>query len=111
PRAGTEDATRALDCACAMVEEVERWNAKRRARGAPPIRIGVGVHYGEVVVGNIGDSRRLEFTVIGDAVNVASRLERLTRERGVPVIASADVIEAVRRENGGPPDIIRRFVP
>jgi adenylate cyclase len=90
--------------------EVERWNGKRRARGAPEIRVGIGVHYGDVVVGNVGDARRLEFAVIGDVVNVASRLERLTRERGVALIASADVIDAVRRETGGMPDLLGRFL-
>jgi adenylate cyclase len=111
PRTGSEDATRALACACTMIDEVERWNAKRRARNAAQIQVGIGVHYGEVVVGNVGDARRLEFAVIGDVVNVASRLERLTRERGVPLIASADVIDAVRRENGGTPDLVGRFTP
>jgi adenylate cyclase len=111
PRTGPEDATRALACACTMIDEVERWNAKRRARNAAQIQVGIGVHYGEVVVGNIGDARRLEFAVIGDVVNVASRLERLTRERGVPLIASADVIDAVRHENGGTPDLVGRFTP
>jgi adenylate cyclase len=111
PRTGPEDATRALACAAAMIEEIERWNLKRRARRAAEIRVGVGVHYGEVVVGNVGDARRLEFAVIGDVVNVASRLERLTRERGVPLIVSADVIEAVRQETGGVPDIVHRLMP
>ncbi|HVO14908.1 MAG TPA: adenylate/guanylate cyclase domain-containing protein, partial [Alphaproteobacteria bacterium] len=54
--------------------------------------------------------RRLEFGVIGDVVNVASRLERLTRERGVPLIASADVIEAVRREGGPAVPLVERLV-
>lgn len=111
PRTGPEDATRALACACAMIEEVERWNAKRRSRNTAEIQVGIGVHYGEVVVGNVGDARRLEFAVIGDVVNVASRLERLTRERRVPLIASADVIDAVRRETGDLPDLVDRFMP
>ncbi|MGE5147993.1 MAG: adenylate/guanylate cyclase domain-containing protein [Candidatus Eiseniibacteriota bacterium] len=111
PRAGPEDATRALACAAAMIDEIERWNTKRRARRAAEIRVGVGVHYGEVVVGNVGDARRLEFAVIGDVVNVASRLERLTRERGVPLIVSADVIEAVRHETGAVPAIVHRLMP
>ena len=109
-RARGRDAARS-PAPAAMIDEIERWNMKRRARRAAEIRVGVGVHYGEVVVGNVGDARRLEFAVIGDVVNVASRLERLTRERGVPLIVSADVIEAVRQETGGVPDIVHRLMP
>ncbi len=96
---GEDDASRALRCACAMLEAVEGWNAKRAARGAVPVKLGIGVHYGPVVVGNVGEQRHLQFTVIGDTVNVASRMERLTRDHETPVLASADVIEAARREN------------
>ncbi len=98
PTPGRSDATRALACTQAMLGEVERWNAKRSLRRAAPVAIGIGLHVGSVVVGNIGDERRLEFTVIGDAVNLASRLERLTRQLGVAVAASDDFIEATRRE-------------
>ncbi len=98
PQPGPTDATNALHCAAAMLREVERWNAKRSLRRAAAVRIGIGIHYGPVVAGNIGDERRLEFTVIGDVVNVASRLERLTREHDAPIVVSGDFIEAVRRE-------------
>ncbi|MCW0236670.1 MAG: adenylate/guanylate cyclase domain-containing protein [Ferrovibrio sp.] len=72
-------AARAIRCALALQEETARWNAKRQARGDVPVRLSVGVHYGPVVVGNIGSAQRLEFTVVGDTVNIASRLETLTR--------------------------------
>jgi adenylate cyclase len=58
--------------------------------------VAVGVHCGPVVVGNIGAERRLEFTVIGDAVNVANRLERLTRELGCRIAVSRECLEAAR---------------
>ena len=98
PRPGPHDALRALRCARAMVEEAERWNRKRAARGAFAVHVGVGLHWGEAVVANIGDDRRLELTVIGDVVNVASRVERLSRERGAKLVVSEAAIAAAARE-------------
>ncbi|HYB55304.1 MAG TPA: adenylate/guanylate cyclase domain-containing protein [Alphaproteobacteria bacterium] len=98
PRPGRSDALNALKTARAMIDELERWNAKRTARGAVPIRVGIGVHYGVAVLGDIGDERRLEFAVIGDAVNVASRIERLTRVLGSDILVSQDVVDAAREE-------------
>ncbi len=96
PRPQRDDPARALACAAAMIAEIGRWNAERAKAGEAPIGIGIGVHYGEVLVGNIGDARRLEYSVLGDTVNVASRLERLTRETGTPLVVSDDLIRAVR---------------
>lgn len=98
PQPGDRDATNALKCALGMLREIERWNAKRALRGAAALHVGVGIHYGPVVVGNIGDKRRLEFTVIGDVVNVASRLERLTRQYQAPLVVSGDLVAAVQQE-------------
>jgi adenylate cyclase len=96
PKPAADDPARALDCARDMIAEIRRWNAERAARGEPPVGIGIGLHYGEVVVGNIGDARRLEYTVLGDTVNVASRLERLTRDTGAPLVASEALVDAAR---------------
>ena len=96
PRPQKDDPARALACAAAMIAEIQGWNAERAKAGEAPIGVGVGVHYGEVLVGNIGDERRLEYTVLGDAVNVASRLERLTRQTGAHLMVSDDLIRAVR---------------
>lgn len=96
---------RALACAFALQEEVDRWCAKRARRGVIPVRIAVGVHCGPVVVGNVGAERRLEFTVIGDPVNVANRLERLTREIGGRIAASREALESA----GGVDRWIDRF--
>jgi adenylate cyclase len=87
-------ARRALACAFALQEEIDRWCAKRAGRGAPAIRIAAGVHHGRVVVGNVGAERRLEFTVVGDPVNVANRLERLTREIGGRIAASREALRS-----------------
>ncbi len=96
PRPQQDDPARALACAAAMIAEMQRWNAERAKAGEAPIGIGIGVHYGEVLVGNIGDAQRLEYTVLGDTVNVASRLERLTRDIGALLVVSDDLVGAVR---------------
>ena len=92
-----DDAERALSCARDMAAEIAAWNRQRAEAGEPPVRAGIGLHFGPVVLGDIGDERRLEFAVIGDTVNVASRLEAMTRELGVDVIASNDVITQARQ--------------
>ena len=70
-----EDAVKAVRCALAMSGEVERLNGMWKEKGLPPVSMRVGIATGEVVAGSIGSSRRLEYTVLGDTVNVASRLE------------------------------------
>ena len=89
---------RALACAFALRDEIARWSAKRGARGAAPVRIAIGVHCGPVVVGNLGADQRLEFTVVGNVVNLASRLEEATRELGAAIAASDACVEAAGRE-------------
>ncbi|MEO1612447.1 MAG: adenylate/guanylate cyclase domain-containing protein, partial [Pseudomonadota bacterium] len=69
----------------------------RRLKDAP-YRVGIGLHYGEAMVGAVGDDRRLEFTVIGDVVNVASRIEALTKEEESVALASAEALGEAPRE-------------
>ena len=95
PGAGPDDAGNALRCGRAMLADIGRWNQERAAAGADPVRISIEVHYGLVVLGDIGSERRLEYAVLGDAVNVASRLEALTRTLGVAMIVSDDLVAAL----------------
>ena len=64
----------------------------------PQVHLGIGVHYGEAVLGSIGDAQRLDYVVVGDTVNVASRLERLTRALDVELVASDAVVGRIREE-------------
>ncbi len=84
------DASNALACARTMVDVIDRWNLERRRSGEPEIHVGIGVHYGSVVLGDIG-ANRLEFAVIGNAVNVAAKLEALTREFGARAVVSDEL--------------------
>ena len=88
--AGREDAARrALGAASAAVAAVADLNRRRAEAGAPLIRFGLALHIGEVMFGNIGASARLDFTVIGPAVNYAARLEKLSGALERPVLLSA----------------------
>jgi adenylate cyclase len=91
------DAVNALRCAQAMIGSIGELNLDRKNRNEPPIRVSIGLHYGEVVLGDIG-LNRLEFAVIGTAVNAASRLETLTREFGCALVASDDLVQRARTE-------------
>jgi len=100
PVASEADALNALQCARAMIDSMEDWNAQRTTKDEPPIRAGFGLHYGPAVLGDIGSSR-LEFAVIGNTVNVASRVEALTRSLSVELAATDDLIQAVRQQANG----------
>jgi adenylate cyclase len=99
PDTGTEDAVNAIAAAVAMQEAMATFNAEHACDA--PVCIAVGVHFGPVVLGDIGSAQRMEFAVLGDAVNVASRLERATRETGCGVLVSAAAVDAARRQNSG----------
>lgn len=108
PLAGETDATNALDCARAMIRAMDRWNLERRRMGEAEIRAGIGVHYGAAVLGDIG-ANRLEFAVIGTAVNVASRLEALSRPLSVRLVISDALRARVLDETGDRDDRLAGF--
>jgi adenylate cyclase len=92
----SEDARAAIRTALGMREELRKLNEKWNAEGKMPLGMGIGINHGEVVVGNIGSHERSDPTVIGDAVNLASRLEGLTRQYGVDILVGASAAELVR---------------
>ena len=89
--------------------ETTRWSAERAAAGELPVEIGLGLHYGEAIVGSIGDGQRLDYLVIGDTVNVASRLERLTREMNAQIVVSDELVARVRDEGAGADGLLDGF--
>jgi adenylate cyclase len=109
PFAGKDDAGNALRCAQAMMAAADRWNGERGAAGQPPIRVSFGLHYGPVVLGDIGLTC-LEFAVIGSTVNAASRLEGLTRALGCALVASDDLVTHAKAELGGSDAAFRPLV-
>lgn len=85
----------ALAAAKGMQSEVVKLNESLVSEGAAPIQIGVGLHAGDAVIGQVGSSGRHDFTAIGDVTNVASRLEGLTKDVGFRIVCSKDVFEAL----------------
>lgn len=86
----------AIRAALEMQAQLRLLCAEWGERGWPPLRIGIGIHSGYAIVGNIGSSERLEFTALGDAVNLASRLQSATKEVGVDILISEYTLDAVR---------------
>jgi adenylate cyclase len=87
-RGQKQEARSAVACGLAMLAEVEKMNQDWKVKGRPQLKIGVGINTGEATCGVVGARQRLEYTLIGDTVNLASRLESTTKELGVPIIIS-----------------------
>jgi adenylate cyclase len=89
------DALRAVDDILAAAAD---WNAVREADGLPILRVGAGVSVGRIIFGAVGDETRLEYTVIGDAVNRAAKIEKHTKQESVRALCDAPSFEAARRQ-------------
>jgi adenylate cyclase len=83
-----DHAEHAVDAALEMIAELRRLNEQWTAEGRPSLDIGIGVNTGPMIAGNIGSSAIMSYTVIGDAVNLGSRLESLNKEYGTRIIIS-----------------------
>ncbi|MFP4330097.1 MAG: adenylate/guanylate cyclase domain-containing protein [Alkalispirochaetaceae bacterium] len=81
-----------------MTEGLHKFNEKQRELGKPEFKIGVGINYGTVTVGNIGTERKMDYTVIGDMVNLASRLEGLTKKYGEQLIIAESLFDHIKDE-------------
>jgi adenylate cyclase len=95
PNSSPEDAVNALRCAEMMLQALERWNGERVGDGETPLAIGIGLNYGAAVLGDVGSEHSMSFTVIGDTVNTASRLQGLTRSLGTPLVVGDALVRAV----------------
>jgi adenylate cyclase len=95
PNASREDAANALACAERMLEALDHWNVERTAQGEAPLSIGIGLNWGPAVLGDVGSERSMSFTVIGDTVNTASRLQALTRTLETPLVVGDALVTAV----------------
>jgi adenylate cyclase len=96
PVAHEDDADRAVRASIAMMRDLSTWNATRLSEGKPPIHIGIGLNTDNVVSGNIGSKKRMDYTIIGDGVNLASRLESACKQYGANILISELTYKALR---------------
>jgi adenylate cyclase len=90
------EASEAVQSAFEMLEELQDFNKWQSEKGRPGFRIGIGINYGVVTVGNIGSEKKMDYTVIGDMVNLGSRLEGLTKVYDQPLVISESVAKKVQ---------------
>jgi adenylate cyclase len=90
----------AVASALEMLERLEKLNERWQKQGMPTFRIGIGIHVGEAMVGNIGSIQRVQYTALGDTVNLASRLQTMTKDFKVPLLVSEEVKEEAEKVLG-----------
>jgi adenylate cyclase len=98
PLADPDQEFHAVTTAIEMQQELQKLCQKWESEGKPRINMGIGIHTGDAVVGNIGSEKRIEYTAVGDAVNVAARLEQLTKEIKIPILVSETTVKAVEKQ-------------
>jgi len=108
PVGGKDDALRAIRTAIAMQEAMAGFNERQSDLGTL-LAAGVGIHFGRVVAGSIGSEKRMDYTVIGDSVNLASRIEGLTKLYGCPILVSGETVAAVGEAASGEPFAVREI--
>ena len=96
PTPSEDDPANALICADMMLEALDRWNVERIRDGEAPLAIGIGLNYGAAVLGDVGSEHSMSFTVIGDTVNTASRLQTLTRTLETPLVVGGPLVDAIQ---------------
>ena len=96
PVAHDDDPDRALRAGIAMIRDLWQWNGERRAKGLKTVDMGLGLNTDMVVSGNIGSPKRMDYTVIGDGVNLASRLESACKAYSARILASQSTVKRLR---------------
>jgi adenylate cyclase len=96
PIPSEHDAGNALVCADMMLEALDRWNVERIREGETALAIGIGLNYGPAVLGDVGSEHSMSFTVIGDTVNTASRLQGLTRTLKTPLVVGNPLVASIQ---------------
>jgi adenylate cyclase len=95
PFPGKEDAANAIHVANEMIRVLNTLNLERKKLGQTEIRVGIGVNTGDLIAGNIGSPKRMDYTVIGDSVNLAARLEGATKAYGAKILLSQSTLDAL----------------
>src|SRR5229473_5453553 len=108
PLTSLRDATNAAVCALEIVKSIECWNQQHTRCNERAVRIAVGIHYGEVVQGDVGNEKRLELTLVGDTVNIASRVEAYCRTLDASVLVTGEFVKALLAE--GSLELAKAFV-